>query len=54
LSKGGGVKGEDEEEEDAFAIDYRTRVDDGRSKLRCMNFVEKARAIATTYLVDWR
>jgi hypothetical protein len=42
LSKGGVSKVKMKGEEGAFAVDCRTCVDDGRSKLRCMDFAEKS------------
>jgi hypothetical protein len=48
LSKGGESKVKMKEEKARSRSIAETCVDDGRSKLRCMDFAEKAKAISTT------
>jgi hypothetical protein len=48
LSKGGGSKVKMKEKKARSRLIAETCVDDGRSKLRCMGFAEKAQTIATT------
>jgi hypothetical protein len=48
LSKGGGSKVKMKEKKARSRLIAETCVDDGRSKLRCMDFAEKAQTIATT------